>query len=547
MKLKLRKLMRNKKILAALFIAIILFTSTAFADGTLDSGFGTNGLVTLNFGGFEDNAQAVAVQADGKIVTAGFSDNGSYNTYAIARHNADGTLDGTFGNLGILNFTIGTNPTSPNSSASSIAIQPDGKILIGGASQQPGPNNSYGSDFTLIRLNTDGTFDTSFGVTNNGIALADFTTGNFQTNDQISSLALQPDGKIVVAGDTGVNRDFAVARFNSNGSLDSSFGTNGKVQTPIGITNEVIYALKLQTDGKIVAAGYSQNPGNFSDCTIVRYNADGSLDTGFGVGGKVITNVSSGNFVNSDILYGLAIQPDGKIIAVGDSKDNSTSNFVVIRYNPTGALDSGFGTNGITQTPLGTSAGFGIGSAYSVALLPTGKIIASGIGDLGASGFGFAVARYNANGALDTNFGTNGIFSFDFFGNGRDYAAASVLQPDGKLILAGRAYAGNSSDTSFGIARLNFAFAPTAANVSVGGQVLATKGQGISNVRISMTDSSGATRTATTNSFGFYHFSEVAAGATYVLTANSKRYSFDQPTQIVSVSDNISDLNFIAN
>lgn len=546
MKLKTEKLAKSEKILSMLFVVLIVFASTALADGTLDSTFGVNGLVTTNLGGDDDTAQAVAVQTDGKIVVAGYSNNGAFNNVAVARYNADGTLDSTFGTLGTLNFSIGADPTASASSASSIAIQPDGKILIGGKSQQPGPNDSYGSDFTLIRLNTDGTFDTSFGVNNNGIALADFTTGNFQVNDAILTIALQPDGKIVAGGLTGANFDIALARFNSTGTLDTSFGNGGKVVTPIGTQNEIINTLKIQSDGKIVAAGYTQ-ASNFNNCVVLRYNTDGSLDSGFGSGGKVITNVSFGNFINNDELYGLAIQTDGKIVAVGDSKDNSNSNFVVIRYNANGSLDSSFGTGGVTQTPLGTAGGFYTGTAYSVALLPNGKIVASGVGDLGFNGFGFAVARYNTSGNLDTTFGTNGILNFDILGNARDLAIASVLQPDGKLILAGRAYTGNGSDLAFGIARLNFAPVPTASNVSISGRVLSPDGQGVSNVKISLTDSNGETRAATTNNFGFYHFSNVAAGAAYVLTANSKRFSFNQPTQIISVSDSISDLNFIAN
>ena len=170
----------------------------------------------------------------------------------------------------------------------------------------------------------------------------------------------------------------------SSGSLDTTFGTDGIVKTPVGSNYDVAYALGIQPDGKIVAAGYSNNGGNY-DFALVRYNANGSLDTGFGTGGKVITPVGSGY----NIAYALGIQPDGRIVAAGYSYNGSNYDFALVRYNTDGSLDTDFGTGGIVTTPVGSSDD----KALALAIQSDGGIVAAGYSDNG-SNYDYALVRY---------------------------------------------------------------------------------------------------------------------------------------------------------
>ena len=286
---------------------------------------------------------------------------------------ANGSLDTTFGIGGKVTTAIGTS----NDIATSVAIQSDGKIVAAGYSW-----NGSNDDFALARYNVDGSLDTSFGIGGK------VTTAIGTSEDGAFSVAIQSNGKIVAAG-VSFNEDkyhFALARYNVDGSLDTSFGIGGMVTTAIGSALSYALSVAIQGDGKIVAVGHSYNEGR-SDFALVRYNVDGSLDTSFGLGGIVTTAIGSAD----SIAYSVAIQGNGKIVAVGHSWNESDSDFALARYNVDGSLDATFGIGGIVTTTFGTSED----GAFSVAIQSDGKIVAAGYSWNGSND-DFALARYNA-------------------------------------------------------------------------------------------------------------------------------------------------------
>ena len=264
-------------------------------------------------------------------------------------------------------------------------------------------------------------FDMNFGTA--GKVVTDF--GGF---DSLFDIAIQADGKIIAAGTTDVGSDFAVARYNIDGTLDTGFDGDGKVTTDFGVSVGV-RAVAIQSDGRIVVLGICGN-GNFC---LARYNSNGSLDTAFDGDGKVITDLP-----NTQLGSDIVIQPDGKIVVAGQSSAGlDTEDFIVARYNPNGTLDTTFNTNGYVVTPFP-----GLDNAHAVALQSDGKIIA-----VGQSSADFSLFRYNSNGSLDTSFDTDGIVTTNI--TGTDIASDVIIQPDGKIIASGDAQG------DFGIARYN--------------------------------------------------------------------------------------------
>ncbi|PYE47937.1 putative Ig domain-containing protein [Deinococcus yavapaiensis] len=281
------------------------------ASGSLDTTFGSGGKVTTPIGTSGEEAYALVMQPDGKLVAAGATFNGSNFDFALVRYNSNGTLDTTFGSGGKVTTPIGTS----NDFAYALVMQPDGKLVAAGATY-----NGSNSDLALVRYNSNGSLDTTFGTSGK------VTTPIGTSDDQAHALVMQPDGKLVAAGQAsnGSNFDFALVRYNSNGTLDTTFGSGGKVTTPIGTSNDYAYALVMQPDGKLIAAGRTIN-GSTYDFALVRYNSNGSLDTTFGTSGKVTTAMS----VYNDEVRALAVQPDGKLVAAG-----SGDGITLVRYQP---------------------------------------------------------------------------------------------------------------------------------------------------------------------------------------------------------------------
>ncbi len=343
-------------------------------NGSLDTNFSNDGKVTTDFGGFSDNGIAVAIQTDGKIIVAGRSSNGTNYDFAVARYNTDGGLDNTFDIDGKVTTAIGGSSDWGNS----ITIQADGKILVAGYAA-----GSLNYDFAVVRYNTNGSLDNSFNT--DGIV----TTDIGGTANLCSSIAIQPDAKIVLAGSTsiGPGYDFTVVRYDSTGILDNTFDTDGIVTTDIGNSIDDLFALAIQSDGKIVAVGVSNN-GNNDDFALVRYNTNGSLDNSFDTDGKVTTNI--GNF-SDDRGLSVAIQSDGKILVAGDTEINN-ADFALVSYNPDGSLNTGFDTDGKVTTAIASSDD---DRAFSIAIQGDGKIVVAGGSIIGSNNYDFSVVRYN--------------------------------------------------------------------------------------------------------------------------------------------------------
>ncbi|MBI4646547.1 MAG: hypothetical protein HY738_08130 [Bacteroidia bacterium] len=404
----------------AFIIVVILTLYEIYVFGRsncLDSTFGTNGIVTtpIRYPG-DDHGNSVALQPDGKIVVAGYSSDSNYSyDFAAVRYNLDGSPDSSFGINGIVVTEFDGDEYYNSSSANSVVIQIDGKIVAAGTGIR---------DFALVRYNTDGSLDSTFGC--NGKVITDFDSNI----DQGNSVVIQADGKIIVAGCSMNSNElyfFAAARYNSDGSLDSSFGTNGKVITDVGNGNDFGNSAAIQSDGKIVVGGSSSG-----DFAAVRYNTDGSLDNNFGCNGKVITDFSGG----IDQGNSVAIQADGKIIVAG----TSSSDIALVRYGIDGSPDSSFGILGKTTTDISDSVDIG----NSVAIQADGKIVVAGgsyynLTFYPSEYYYFEVVRYNSNGSLDSSFGSTGKV-ITVIGDGGSTCNSVAIQPDGKIVVAGVAY-----------------------------------------------------------------------------------------------------------
>lgn len=365
-------------------------------------------------------------------------------------------LDPTLGNDG----RIVTDFNDQSESVSAIVIQPDGKMIVAGNIIS---DNRF--DFLVVRYNSDGSLDD--GTANDSTPGDSFGTGGkaqtgfFEFNSHASSMALQPDGKLLVAGTayTGYSsfkNQFAIARYNSDGSLDSSFGNDGKVTTSVSGHSDSIRRIFLKPDGKIMAVGSSLIPLDDTPyppvslyLSMARYNSDGSLDNGtvndstpgdsYGNGGVITYNSPSEGGIN-DVI----IQPDGKVLTVGAGPSgDDLPDFFVARYNTDGSLDDGtvndlrpgdsFGTGGIVHTTFTHS--YDIPNA--VALQPDGKIVVAGRVFYDNEGADMGMVRYHRDGSLDSSFGNGGKTLTDF-NNREDGADVMIIQPDGKIILAGR-------------------------------------------------------------------------------------------------------------
>ncbi|MBC7774582.1 MAG: T9SS type A sorting domain-containing protein [Phycisphaerae bacterium] len=419
--------MKNASLILS-FLVTLYTTELRSQAGTLDIGFSFDGKLTTPVNTQADIAYAIAMQSDGKIVVAGGCVINQQFDFALVRYNPNGTLDNSFSSDGkeILPFGLG------NDVVYGLAIQPDGKIVAAGVS---GPSNLTSSAFALARFNPDGSRDIGF----NGDG--ELTTSFGSSFETARAVVIQPDGKIVAAGSfhNGVNMDFGLARYLPDGMPDSSFSVDGKVITPIGENLDDAYAIVLQPDGKIVAAGRSFISPKLH-FALARYNSDGSLDTSFGTGGKLTTNIdSSGGWATS-----LAIQPDGKLVAFGYVESGQDDEFAIARYLSDGTLDDSFGNDGAFLVP-NTAEG------HAVLLQPDGKIVVAGSKYNGLPGtiFDFALVRFNSNGAFDNSFGINGIVSTSF--DDEDVAHAMVMQPDGKIVVAG--YSESSLNKDFAVAR----------------------------------------------------------------------------------------------
>jgi uncharacterized delta-60 repeat protein len=349
--------------------------------GTLDAGFGTGGAVNTQIDNASEASAAAIQPSDQKIVVAGYSiaAGGTYWRFALARYTPAGILDTTFGSNGTVSTLIGTGYAQ----AYAVAIQSDGKIVIAGFSYR---NNNNIRVFTVARYTAAGVLDAGFGTS--GL----FTLAIGAGNSQALALAIEPvSHKIIVAGYSvsGSYQIIAVIRLTAAGAIDGTFNGTGIVTTPLGAANSGAESVALQGDGKIVVAGYASN-GSRNEFAVVRYLNDGindgQLDTTFNSTGSVTTIVGSGYAV----ARAVAIQNDRKIVAAGYAITGSVSDFALVRYDTNGHLDTSFGTGGMVTTQIGTAT---FSQAYGLALQSDGKIVAAGY-SFDDPDTRFAVARY---------------------------------------------------------------------------------------------------------------------------------------------------------
>jgi uncharacterized delta-60 repeat protein len=414
------------------------------AAGDLDPTFGTGGTVMTDIHLSTDIANAVAIQADGKLVVVGQTyQNNDYSTedFVVTRYNTNGTLDTTFGRRG----KVTTDFPGLAAVASSVVIQPDGKIVVAGGAF---PLFTFLGNFELVRYNSNGSLDTSFG--NGGIVTTIFPEGSYAFD-----VALQPDGKIIAAGTVFVDfnpgdisdTDFALARYNSDGSLDTTFGNGGTVMTDFFGFEDDVFSVLIQPDGKIVAVGSANNPATYYDFAAVRYLSNGTVDTSFGVAGKVNTDFGDQNF---DRARSAALQPDGKIVAAGFaiSQNGGVQNFAVARYTSNGILDTTFSGDGKTQIDFGNCCQ----SAMKVLLQSDGKIIAVGGSNGESSDDDFLLARLKPRGSLDNTFGVGGKVRTSF-GDLNGGANGADLQTDGKIVAVGFQATFSNQFSNFALAR----------------------------------------------------------------------------------------------
>jgi uncharacterized delta-60 repeat protein len=411
-------------ILASLFIAP---HSAQAAAGDLDSRFGNGGVVQTDFSGGDDYGFGVKVQSDGKTVVVGES--GVYPLFhsALTRYTKNGTLDQTFGTGGKVVAALDAD----GDGSTAIAFQSDGKIVTAGSVI----HNNFVVAFVTARFNPDGSLDQTFGT--NGSVQTTFGDSAAEGNDVV----LQADGKIIVVGFTGAGsysslNNFALVRFNPDGGLDQSFGAGGKVKSASGIATSVM----LQADGKIVVGG-TYDTGSSNGFMLARYNSNGTLDGTFGNAGVTKTAIGSGDAFS----FGIGLLSDGRIVLGGYSATTQDHDFTVACYNANGTLDQTFGTGGIATTDF---SGGTDDIAYALAVQRDNKIVLGGrSGDYPS--FNFALARYTSTGQIDQTFGIGGKVLTAVSNDSNGYA---LTISGSKITLAG-AVANSQSPFDFGVAR----------------------------------------------------------------------------------------------
>lgn len=390
-------------------------------------------------------AKSVIVQADGKIVVAGYTTIGGLDQAILVRYNSDGSLDTGFNNTGIVTAAIGDNAVF-----NGVIQQTDNKLVVVGSAKL----TTY-PQFFVTRYNTDGSVDSS-GFGSNGIV-----TTVQGPESSANAVAQQSDGKLVVVGysnsGTGISR-FMTARLNGNGTMDTGFNSTGFVFTQSGNSAKA-NAVKIQSDGKIVVAGNAQ-----AGFLAMRYNTGGTLDTsGFGSSG--IANISFGTFAQCNSMV---IQSDGKIVLAG----SSDSNFGILRLTTAGVLDiSTYGTNGKTTTAFSSTA-----AIYSLALLSGGGVAVVGYMDSHV-----AFAQYTSGGVLDTAFNPNGSTPGTMTASIGKMARAlsNAIDSNGKIVAAGYStpdmVVGRYSST--GVLDMGFGLSGFVADPVVCGTALCAYGQ----------------------------------------------------------------------
>ncbi len=435
------------------FAVLILFAffktpQVLAAPGDPDTSFGSVGFVTpYDFDNSGGGARAVAIQpADGKIVVGGGGhDMNNHENLGLSRLNTDGSLDSSFGTAGkasLLNFGADT------ASLDDLSILPTGEILTLSTTYL---NSAF--SIVLARFTSTGALDTTFG---GGDGISDLL--NPSGDDESISMHVLEDGKILIGGyDYYASRSY-ILRFSSDGTLDTTFGTGGMSPFLVEPVSQIFFLwdFALQSDGKILIAG-SDSDAAPSHVVLTRLTNNGTLDTSFGTNGYLVFSSFSG--VN-EYPVSLAILSDDSIVLGGVTGNGTTSTSFIARLLSTGALDTSFGTSGFTGFDFGGSND----ELTDLALQTDGKIVAS-VNHYTNSASQFAAVRLNADGSMDSTFGTDGKTNFDYPNTTSAKPYALALQSDGKIVLAGSA-----RDTAyhFGVTRIE----GNNANIQISGSAI---------------------------------------------------------------------------
>ncbi|WP_337866378.1 T9SS type A sorting domain-containing protein [Ignavibacterium sp.] len=398
-----------------LFLLIFYLSSNLFfAQSFFDAGFGKNGIVFPEINAQVNGAWSLSLQKDNKIILTGwaYSDEESPSDISLVRLFENGETDSSFNPDGL--FSIGSS-TWEDALAS--AVQEDGKILIAGRYY-----NGRSWDFLIVRFNEDGSIDSSFRHRG-------YITKDFGKDDRAFDIAVQNDGKILVCGFAErFNWDFAVSRFNQDGSIDTTFGEKGSLLLNIGTYNDVAFSIKVQKDKKIIVCGWTYIFGSW-DFAIVRLNPDGSLDKTFGSTGIVTTDYYS----QYNTAHSVAIRSDGKYVAAGytEKLGYSDTDIMLVRYNTDGTIDHSFGDNGIVLADYENADDF----AWVVKFDKYDKLVVGGNTTINNSKI-LQVARFNSDGSPDISFGENGILVTQIAGFDEE-CRDLLIQSDGKILLTG--------------------------------------------------------------------------------------------------------------
>jgi uncharacterized delta-60 repeat protein len=433
--------------------------------GDLDLSFAGSGyvLTSPNSSASEqdaDGAHAVQILADGSILVAG--DNAlPADNIALMKFRPDGSLDTTFGTGGRVVTSLSTN----NSHANDMVVQPDGKIVVVGYTDNgtAGKGSStYNWDFLVVRYNPNGSLDTSFGSAGTGKIIQNVSTATSSDSknllDWAFAVALQADGKIIVGGysygGSSTAMDSSLVRYNSDGTLDATFGQGGKVITAFGPGNDEIRDLSVLPDGKFLARGRVADASGRMTMYVARYLADGTLDASFGAvgAGGVMTL-----FPSSDISFGtgcnMIVDPsNGSITVAGTYPGAASSDIALARLTAGGLIDTGFGTGGMQV--VGTSANEYL---YAIAWQPDGRIVGVGYSETGGTKDTLVVRLNKDDGSPDTSFGQGGFItrSFSVYNNFDEFYDVAI-QTDGKIVAVGEAtvtFTKRVTDHDFLIAR----------------------------------------------------------------------------------------------
>lgn len=406
---------------------LLLFSIHSLAQpGTLDQSFGNGGKVVTDFFGGNDRSFSTILQPDGKILVAGYAYNGSNNDFAIVRYKTDGVIDSSFGVNGKVLNDFGNS----NDVIGSIVLQPDGKILAGG---------QVDFNFAVARYKIDGSLDSSFGL-NGRTIITGYSIARVIT-------CLQEDGKIILVsfGFGAVGESFILLRFTANGLLDNTFDHDGIVSTQFTDNSNAAYAAVIQKDGKILVAGVTGKYGSI--LAIARYNENGSLDSTFGANGKV----TSEEVVLPPYGVAIALTKDEKIVISGIMFDQLQliNKFYLIKFKTNGNVDSSFGNNGNVITTIRGEDD----RCLAISIQDDEKIIQIGSSSENSI-YDFAIVRYNSDGSIDNEFGDSGrvVTPFEDINS---MGFSIVIQQDDKIVVAGSTVDGVNNN--FAIARYNIA------------------------------------------------------------------------------------------